>query len=156
MARLQYSELPPAIEPRHAPRASPVWFGAGAQLILRVGAGLLFLQHGLQKLFGWLGGTPVPLESLMGVAGMMELFGGALLVLGLATRPVAFVLACEMVAAFVMAHLPKGGAPIQNGGELSLLYVCVFLFLALAGAGPASLDAAFRPPPAPVRAAIRS
>jgi putative oxidoreductase len=144
MARLPYSELPPAIEPRHAPRPGPVWFGDGAQLILRAGAGLLFLQHGLQKLFGWLGGTPVPLESLLGVAGVMELFGGALLVLGLATRPVGLLLACEMVAAFVMAHLPRGGAPIQNGGELSLLYVCVFLYLALTGAGPASLDAALR------------
>jgi putative oxidoreductase len=86
----------------------------------------------------------VPLDSLMGVAGVMELFGGALLVLGLATRPVGFLLACEMVAAFVMAHLPRGGWPIQNGGELPLLYVCVFLFLALMGAGPASLDAALR------------
>jgi len=153
MARLPYSELPPEVEPRHTPRPSPVWFGDGAQVILRAGAGLLFLQHGLQKLFGWLGGTPVPLNSLMGVAGVMELFGGALLVLGLATRPVAFLLACEMVAAFVMAHLPRGGWPVQNGGELPLLYVCVFLFLALTGAGPASLDAAFRRRPAVTGAA---
>ena len=67
--------------------------------------------------------------------------GGVLLMLGLLTRPVAFVLACEMLAAFAIAHLPRGGWPIQNGGELPLLYALVFLFLASAGAGPASLDA---------------
>jgi putative oxidoreductase len=144
MARLPHSERPPAVEPGHAPRPSPVWLGDGALLVLRAGSGLLFLQHGLQKLFGWLGGAAVPLDSLLGVAGAMELFGGALLVVGLATRPVAFLLACEMVAAFVIAHLPRGGWPIQNGGELPLLYVCVFLFLALTGAGPASLDSALR------------
>lgn len=113
----------------------------GAHALLRVGAGLLFLQHGLQKLFGLLGGTVVPLASLMGVAGILELVGGALLVVGLWTRPVALVLALEMLGAFAIAHLPRGGWPIENGGELPLLYAVVFLLLAAWGPGPASLDA---------------
>jgi len=115
--------------------------------LLRIGAGLLYMEHGLQKLFGMFGGmgdTPgatVPLVSLMGLAGVLETFGGLLLVLGLLTRPVAFVLAGEMLVAFFKAHLPQGGAPIQNHGELPLLYMLVFLFLVGHGAGRASLDA---------------
>jgi putative oxidoreductase len=102
-----------------------------AYVILRVGAGLLFLAHGLQKLFGFFGGTTVPLASRMGVAGGLELVGGLLIVLGLFTRPVALVLAGEMVIAYVVAHLPKGLVPLQNGGELALLYALIFVFLAL-------------------------
>jgi putative oxidoreductase len=115
--------------------------------LLRIGAGLLYMEHGLQKLFGMfggMGGTPgvtVPLISQMGLAGVLETFGGLLLVLGLLTRPVAFVLAGEMLVAFFQAHLPQGGAPIQNRGELPLLYMLVFLFFVAHGAGPASLDA---------------
>ena len=115
--------------------------------LLRIGAGLLFMQHGLQKLFGLFGGfggTPgatAPLISQMGLAGVLETFGGLLLVLGLFTRPVAFVLAGEMLLAFFQAHFPRGGWPIQNGGELVLLFMIIFLFLAANGAGPASLDA---------------
>jgi putative oxidoreductase len=153
MARLPFTQPSVESEPRSPARPAPVWFGDGGQLVLRVGAGLLFLQHGLQKLFGLLGGNPVPLASLMGVAGVMELVGGVLLVLGLWTRPTAFLLACEMAAAFIIAHLPRGGWPVQNGGELPLLYVCVFLFLALAGPGPASLDATLRRRVYAVRAA---
>lgn len=115
--------------------------------LLRIGAGLLFMEHGLQKLFGMfggMGGTPgatVPLASLMGLAGVLETFGGLLLVLGLLTRPVALVLAGEMLVAFLKAHLPRGGVPLQNGGELPLLYMLVFLFFVGHGAGPASIDA---------------
>jgi putative oxidoreductase len=114
--------------------------------LLRVGAGLLYMQHGLQKLFGWFGGmdgagATVSLVSQMGLAGVLETFGGLLLVLGLLTRPVAFLLAGEMLVAFFQAHLPRGGAPIQNGGELPLLYMLIFLFFVGHGAGPASLDA---------------
>jgi len=112
-----------------------------AHALLRIGAGLLFLQHGLQKIFGLLGGSAVPLGSLLGVAGILELVGGVALALGLWTRPVAFVLMGEMLVAFLIAHFPKGGWPIQNGGELPLLYALVFAFLAAAGSGPASLDA---------------
>jgi putative oxidoreductase len=115
--------------------------------LLRIGAGLLFMEHGLQKLFGMFGGigdTPgvtAPLVSLMGLAGVLETFGGLLLVLGLLTRPVALVLAGEMLAAFLKAHLPRGGVPLENGGELALLYMFVFLFFVGHGAGRASLDA---------------
>lgn len=115
--------------------------------LLRVGAGLLFMQHGLQKLFGAFGGFgpdggTAPLMSLMGLAGALEFGGGLLLVLGLFTRPVAFVLAGEMVSAFLMAHAPKGGVPMQNGGELPLLYALVFLYFAGHGAGRLSVDSA--------------
>jgi putative oxidoreductase len=141
MARLPRSETPFVTDRLATSR--PGWspLAASAHAALRIGAGLLFLQHGLQKVFGLLGGTAVPLASMLGVAGILELAGAALLVLGLWTRPVAFVLACEMAAAFVIAHLPQGGWPIQNGGELPLLYLLVFLALAAAGAGPASVDA---------------
>ena len=109
--------------------------------IFRIGVGLLFLQHGLQK-FGMLGGRVVPLDSLLGVAAVLELVGGALLVLGLFTKPVAVILAVEMLGAYVMAHHPRGGLPIQNGGETSLLFALAFVYFAGSGAGPLSADAA--------------
>jgi putative oxidoreductase len=89
------------------------------------------MAHGLQKVFGLFGGSVVPLVSRMGVAGVLELVGGLLLVLGLFTRPVALVLAGEMLVAYVIAHLPRGMVPLQNGGELALLYALIFVFLAL-------------------------
>jgi len=103
-------------------------------LLLRAGTGLLFLCHGLQKLFGLFGGVnggAVPLASRFGVAGVLELVGGFLLVFGFFTRPVALVLAGEMVVAYVTAHLPRGPVPIVNGGEIALLYFLIFVFLAL-------------------------
>ncbi len=106
-----------------------------AYLILRVAAGLLFMAHGLQKLFGFFGGlgngATASLVSKMGVAGTLELVGGLLLALGLFTRPVALVLAGEMVVAYVVAHLPRGMVPLQNGGEVALLYALIFVFFAL-------------------------
>lgn len=120
--------------------------GPAAHVILRVGAGLLFLQHGGQKLFGWFGGfggqpgATADLFSLMGLAGVLELFGGLLIVIGLFTRPVALILVLEMVAAYFMAHHSQGGFPIENMGELALLYALIYLFLFAHGAGPASLD----------------
>ncbi|HEU4698768.1 MAG TPA: DoxX family protein [Gemmatimonadales bacterium] len=115
--------------------------------VLRIGAGLLFMQHGAQKLFGAFGGMgpnggTVQLFSQFGLAGVFEFFGGLLIVLGLLTRPVAVILLCEMLVAFFQAHLPRGGFPIQNGGELALLYALVWAFLAGHGAGPASVDGA--------------
>lgn len=110
--------------------------------VLRIGTGLLFMQHGAMKLFGWFGGPgPVPLVSMFGLAGVLETFGGLLLVLGLLVRPTALVLALEMLVAYFMAHAPKGLVPVENQGELALLYMLVFLYLAAAGAGPLSLDA---------------
>jgi putative oxidoreductase len=116
--------------------------GPTAHAILRIGAGLLFLQHGLQKVFGMLGGNIQPIASQLGIAGVLELVGGILLILGVATRPVALVLLAEMIAAYVIAHVPRGAAPIRNGGELALLYAIIFAFLATHGAGPLSVDRA--------------
>lgn len=114
--------------------------------ILRIGAGLLFMQHGAQKLFGLLGGVDgagasVDLFSQMGLAGVLEFFGGAMIVLGLLTRPVAAVLTLLMIAAYFIAHAPQGLVPVLNGGELALLYALTFAFLAGNGPGAWSLDA---------------
>jgi putative oxidoreductase len=116
--------------------------------ILRIGAGLLFMQHGAQKLFGVLGGFggaghAAPLVSQMGLAGVLEFGGGALIAVGLLTRPVAAILVVEMIVAFAQAHLPRGGAPVQNGGELALLYALIFVAIASLGPGAFSLDARF-------------
>jgi putative oxidoreductase len=121
-------------------------FAPATHAILRIGAGILFMQHGLQKLFGMFGGfggdpgATAPLVSQMGVAGVLETFGGLLIVLGLLTRPVALVLVLEMLGAYIIAHLPRGGWPIENGGELALLFALIFAFFAANGAGPWSLD----------------
>ncbi|HEX6040905.1 DoxX family protein [Longimicrobium sp.] len=114
--------------------------------LLRIGAGLLFMQHGAQKLFGALGGVDgkgmkVELMGQMGLAGVLEFFGGLLIVIGLATRPVAALLCLQMIAAYFIAHMPQGGLPVQNGGELALLYALVWAYFAGNGAGPASVDA---------------
>ena len=125
----------PAPTPAPLETAPRRWtLAEGAYVLLRTGAGLLFMAHGLQKLFGLFGGVgnggTVPLASRLGVAGGLELIGGLLLVLGLFTRPVALVLAGQMVVAYVVAHLPRGLVPLQNGGELALLYALIFVFLA--------------------------
>ena len=124
-----------------AQRLSP-WTHA----ILRIAAGLLLMEHGAQKWFGWFGGmgspgVSAPLMSQLGAAGVLEVVGGALLVIGLFTRPVAVVLLLEMIVAYVQVHLPQGRWPIQNQGELALLYASIFCFLAASGAGPLSVDA---------------
>jgi putative oxidoreductase len=101
--------------------------------VLRIVTGLLFMQHGVQKLFGWLGGmggsgATADLVSMMGVAGVLETFGGLLFALGLLTRPVAFVLSGLMASAYFIAHAPQSPWPILNGGELAALFSFVFLF----------------------------
>ncbi|NOT55518.1 MAG: DoxX family protein [Deltaproteobacteria bacterium] len=114
--------------------------------LLRIVTGVLFLQHGMQKLFGWFGGfgsTPgatAPLFSLMGVAGLLEVVGGLAIVVGAFTHVVAFVLSGMMAVAYFMAHAPRGFWPIQNEGELAVLYAFIFLYLATAGGGRWSLD----------------
>ena len=111
--------------------------------ILRIVAALLFMQHGAQKLFDMpsssQGGT-VPLLSMIGVAGILEFFGGLLVFLGLCTRPVAFILAGEMAVAYFMVHSPQSFWPIINRGEMAVLYCFVFLYLAFAGGGVWSID----------------
>jgi len=114
--------------------------------VLRIVTALLFMQHGSQKLFGLpagQGGT-VSLMSLMGVAGILELVGGLLLLLGLFTRPVAFILAGEMAVAYFMVHAPQGFWPLLNQGELAALYCFVFLYLCTAGGGSWSVDYCWR------------
>jgi putative oxidoreductase len=110
--------------------------------ILRIVAALIFMEHGTQKLLGFPpSDRPAPeLLSLSGVAGVLELFGGALLVLGLFTRPVAFVLSGEMAFAYWIAHAPQSFFPVNNGGDAAILYCFVFLYLAAAGGGAWSLD----------------
>jgi putative oxidoreductase len=111
--------------------------------ILRIVVGGLFLLHGSAKLLH-VPHVPqfdhVQLLSLVGIAGVLELIGGFLLLIGLFTRPVAFILSGEMAVAYFMAHQPRGLLPIVNGGELAAIYSFVFLYFAVAGAGPWSLD----------------
>lgn len=115
--------------------------------ILRIAAALLFMEHGTMKLLDYPPSdeyddlTPL---SVVGVAGILELFGGALLLVGLFTRPVAFVLSGLMAFAYFLAHAPRGFFPILNDGELAALYCFVFFYLAFAGGGAWSLDALWR------------
>lgn len=114
--------------------------------ILRIVTAFLFMEHGAQKLFGFpgAGDHTVELASLMGFAGVLELFGGGLVLLGLFTRPVAFILAGEMACAYFMAHAPEGFWPVLNHGEAAVFYCFAFLYLSAAGGGPWSLDRAIR------------
>jgi putative oxidoreductase len=112
--------------------------------VVRIVVGLLFLEHGTAKYLGFpaLQRTPDAM-SMSGVGGMLELIGGALLVAGLFTRPVAFILCGEMAVAYFYAHFPRNFFPVINGGDATILYCFIFLYLAFAGAGPWSLDAMF-------------
>jgi putative oxidoreductase len=114
--------------------------------IVRIVAALIFMAHGTQKLFGFpASDRPQPeLFSLLGLAGVLEFVGGILLVLGLFTRPVAFILSGQMAVAYWMAHAPQNFFPILNGGDAAILYCFVFLYLAAAGGGAWSLDNAMR------------
>lgn len=116
--------------------------------ILRIVAGVLFAMHGSQKLFGVPGGgDPVPLLSLMGLAGVVELGGGLLIALGLFTRVAALLAAGQMAVAYFMAHLPQGPVPLLNKGELALLYCFLFLYIVVQGPGIWSVDANRQPDP---------
>lgn len=115
---------------------------------LRVIAGVLFLLHGTQKLFGFPAmppsGSLPPVLSLFWIGAVMELVGGALIALGLFTRPVAFLLSGEMAVAYWMFHAPRSLYPVINGGDAAILFCFVFLLLVFAGPGAASLDSARR------------
>ncbi|HET7588272.1 MAG TPA: DoxX family protein [Gammaproteobacteria bacterium] len=122
-----------------------------AYLALRVVAGFMYFQVGSAILFGWFGGmhypegmSAPPLLSQMGVGAVLEFVGGLLVLLGLFTRPAAFIVAGEMAVGYWQFHAPNGGWPFQNGGVAAVLYCFVFLYLAARGGGEWSLDAWFR------------
>ena len=115
--------------------------------LLRIITGLLIIQHGMGKIIGF---PVVPMYasvkplSLIGAAGFIELIGGALLIVGLWTRPTAFILSGMMAFAYFIGHFPKGFHPLINGGTLAALYCFACLYLATAGAGPWSVDASMK------------
>ena len=114
--------------------------------VLRIMSGLLFLQHGTTKFLNFPVGpmnNASPM-SLGGAAGLIELIGGVLLIIGLFTRPVAFIASGMTAVAYFLAHAPSGFYPLLNGGELAVLYSFVFLYLAAAGGGPLSVDRVIR------------
>lgn len=120
-------------------------WGPRTQSLLRMVAGFLFMSSGSVILFGYPmsmpGGGKLSLTSQIGVGGMLEFFGGILMMLGLGTRPVAFILSGEMAVAYWQFHAPKGAWPVVNGGTDAALFCFVFLFFSAAGGGPWSLDA---------------
>lgn len=112
--------------------------------LLRFVVGFLYIEHGSMKLLGWPASgmfAGLKLFSLIGLAGVLELFGGALIMLGLFTRPVAFILSGEMAVAYFMAHAPQGFFPVVNRGEAAVFYCFVFFYFFFAGGGEWSLDA---------------
>jgi len=109
-----------------------------AYALMRIVIGLLFICHGLQKVFGMfggMGGGPVPLVSFFGVAGIIEIIGGAFITLGLFAGYVAFIASGEMAVAYFIGLFPKGFWPIRNGGELAVLNCFIFLYMATRGSG---------------------
>ncbi|HKB85995.1 MAG TPA: DoxX family protein [Ignavibacteriaceae bacterium] len=116
------------------------------QSVLRIAAAFMFITAGTMKLFAFPMGIPpaggtVPLISQMGLAGFLETFGGFLLLIGLFTRPAAFILAGEMAVAYFQVHFPQNFWPLINGGQPAVLYCFIWLFFSAAGAGRISLDA---------------
>jgi putative oxidoreductase len=111
--------------------------------LLRIMAAFTFSQHGWQKFFGWfggIGGHSVPVNTMLGSAGVIESIGGALMMLGLFTQPVAFILSGEMAVGYFRTHAPRGLWPLTNGGELAVFYCFLWLWFSSIGAGPLSLD----------------
>jgi putative oxidoreductase len=133
-----------------SPTTRPLLLGAGQYApqvlsILRIVAALLFLEHGTSRLFGFPSSLPAPgFLSLYWFAGAIELIGGALLALGLFSRPAAFIMSGQMAFAYFLSHAPNSFFPIFNRGDSAILYCFVFFYLAFAGPGPWSLDAAVR------------
>ena len=124
------------------------WAGWAPQIgsLLRIVAAFMFILAGATKLFAFPiaampGGGTVRFASQLGIGAVLEVFGGALLLVGLFTRPVAFLLAGEMAVAYFQFHVPKGFWPVANGGVSAALYCFVWLYFSAAGAGPLSLDA---------------
>jgi putative oxidoreductase len=118
-------------------------FEPSLRSLVRIMVGFTFSLHGWQKafgLFGGIGGTIPPYSSMLGAAGIIETIGGALIIFGLFTRPVAFLLAGEMAVGYFRTHAPRGFWPLANGGELAVFYCFFYLWLSSAGPGPWSLD----------------
>lgn len=112
-----------------------------ALAVLRIVVALLFIEHGSQKLFGFPPSPmDMPIQGLMLVAGILEVFGGLFILVGLFTRPVAFILSGFMAVAYWMAHAPMGFFPVNNMGEAAILFCFVFLYLVFAGPGAWSID----------------
>ncbi len=122
----------------------PVSFEPRLRSLLRIAAGFTFSLHGYQKLFGALGGPQAEFGSLLNVAGTIETIGGALIILGLLTRPTAFILSGQMAVAYYLVHIKRSFWPLLNGGEITVLYAFTFLWLSAAGPGPWSLDWALK------------
>lgn len=118
--------------------------------ILRIVAGLLFACHGAQKLFGALGGQQVTGNAFMMLAGIIEFFGGLLIAVGLFAGIAAFIASGQMAVAYFKVHAPNGFWPIQNQGELAMLYCFLFLYIAARGSGAFSMDRMVRRRRAPV------
>jgi len=113
--------------------------------ILRIVAGFMFMMHGTQKLFGWPGdGSTVEIASLMGIAGIIELVGGIMIMIGLFGSIAAFICSGQMAVAFFMMHVPKDWNPLVNEGEKAVLYCFLFLYIAARGSGIWSVDASRR------------
>jgi putative oxidoreductase len=113
--------------------------------VLRIVAGLLFMEHGTQNMLGYTAGMSQPeLFTTFWIGGVLELVGGLLILIGLFTRPVAFILAGEMAVAYWMFHFPKGPFPAVNMGDAAILFCFVFLYISAAGPGPWSVDAMSR------------
>jgi len=113
--------------------------------ILRIVAAILFFEHGTSRLYGWPSPLPAPeLFSLHWFAGAIELVGGAILLIGIFSRTAAFIMSGEMAFAYFLSHAPHAIFPILNRGDSSILYCFVFLYIAVAGPGPWSLDAVIR------------
>lgn len=108
-------------------------------IVLRIVVALLFLEHGLQKYFGFPSAGP-PMRPLLYVQGAIEIVGGILLLVGAYTRVVAFVLAGDMAVAYFMAHLPRSFFPAMNGGDAAVLFCFVFFYILFSGGGPWSVD----------------
>ena len=112
-----------------------------AYALLRMVAGLLFLEHGVQKFFNFPTDFPMPLNPMLYAAGTIELVAGALIIIGLFTRPAAFIASGMSAVGYWVVHAPNGHHPIVNGGETIILYSFIFLFIATRGAGIWSIDA---------------